>query len=266
MAYYAIRLFHLTLCLALILSAPAIAASAASGHFIVKRKAYAVADAIAWQGQNGIEVLFGEKKLDAPQLLSDYALDVNDQFNLDGASMRITIYKIDGSSYALNFRSPDGSDGDPLCDKGDHLKISRLDKTSVAGRFICEDYDVTFDLPLITQPPGSQLGKGGGEPGKVLFARAAALAANDFDAFLETCSPREAKKALQSQAAGKEELASRFRFLSHVTPADVKILAGTQVDDRAWLNFANLDQSVMGTTFLVRQDGRWLIDGTTMRQ
>lgn len=161
MHHSAIRSVAYTLCLALILSAPAFAASAASGHFTVKDKAYTVADAIAWQGDQRIEVLLGEKKLDAPQLLSDNALDVNDQFNLDGASMRITIFKIDGSSYALNFRSPGGSGGDLRCDQGDHLKISRLDETSIAGHFTCEDYDVSFDLTLIKQPPGTALGKGG---------------------------------------------------------------------------------------------------------
>lgn len=108
---------------------------------------------------------------------------------------------------------------------------------------------------MITHRPGTPLGKGGGEPGKVLLARAAALAANGFDAFLATSGPAEAKKALALQAAGKEELTSRFRFLSHVTPADVQVLAGTQVDDRAWLNFPNPDQSVKGTTYwCVRTD------------
>jgi hypothetical protein len=256
----------LTFCLALLLATPALASSTASGNFTVRDKTYTVADAVTWHGEHGIHILFSEKKLDAPQLLSDFALDVNDQFNLDHASLRITIYKTDGSSYALGFQNPDGSGGNSLCDNGKHLKIERLDDTSIAGRFACEENDVSFDLPLNKQRPGSPLGEGGGEPGKVLLKRAAALAANDFDAFLAICSPREAEKAVASKAAGAEALASRFSFLSRITPADVQVLGGTQVEDRAWLDFTNPDRSVSGHMRLIRESGRWLVDEVNIRQ
>lgn len=256
----------LMLCAALGMSLTALAAPGASGSFHSSGKNYPVTSGIAWHGEHGIDVLLGEKALDAPELLSDYTLDGNDQFNLDGASMRLTIYTTDGSSYSLSLRNADSGGGDLRCAEGEHLKIARLDDTSIAGSFVCEEHNVTFDLPLHKDRPGTKLGEGGGEPGKVLFARAAALKANDFDAFLATCSPAEAQKANAAKAAGKDELASHFRFLGQITPPDVQVLGGTQVEDRAWLDFANPDRSVVGTMKLLSQDGRWLIDGGTLRQ
>lgn len=251
----------LTFCATMLFSATAFAAPGASGSFQPRGKSYAVKDALAWHGKHGIQVLLSDKKLDAPQLLSDFTLDVNDQFNLDGASMMLTIYKTDGSRYSLSLRDTEGSGNGPRCDEGEHLKITRLDETSIAGSFVCEEHNVTFDLPVLKERPGTKLGEGGGEPGKVLLARAAAVKASDFDAFLATCSPSEAAKINAAKAGGKDELAASFRFHTSFTPADVQVLGGTQVEDRAWVDFANPDRSVVGTMKMVRKDGRWLIDG-----
>ena len=256
----------LTFCAALVFSATVVAASGASGSFQPRGKSYAVKDALAWQGQRGIEVLVSDKKLDAPQLLSDFDLDVNDQFNLEGASMRLTIYTTDGSKYALSLRDADGSGKGMSCDEGEYLKIARLDETSIAGSFVCAEHNVKFDLPLLKERPGTKLGEGGGEPGKVLLARAAAVKASDFDAFLATCSPSEAAKANARKAEGKDGLAASFSFHSRITPPDVQVLGGTQVEDRAWVDFANPDRSVVGTMKMLRMDARWLIDGGNLRQ
>ena len=255
----------LTFCAALVFSATALATPGASGSFHPRGKSYPVKDAIAWHGKYGIYVLVSEKTLDAPQLLSDFTLDVNDQFNLDGASMMLTIYKTDGSSYSISLRDAE-SGGDLRCDKGEYLKITRLDETSIAGSFVCEEHNLTFDLPVLKERPGTNLGEGGGEPGKVLLARADAVKASDFDAFLATCSPSEAAKVNAAKAAGKEQLAASFRFHSRITPPDVQVLGGTQVEDRAWVDFANPDRSVVGTMKMLRMDARWLIDGGNLRQ
>lgn len=156
----------LMFCAALSLSATAHATPGASGSFHTGGKNYPVKDALAWQGKHGINVLVSEKKLDAPQLLSDFTLDVNDQFNLDGASMILTIYPQYGSSYSLSLRNADGGGGDLRCEKDEYLKIARLDETSIAGSFACEEHNVTFDLPLLKERPGTNLGEGGGaDPG-----------------------------------------------------------------------------------------------------
>lgn len=252
---------------ALALAGYALAAKPAEGTFHNDGKDYTVADAVAFHGEHGIEVLFSDKPLDVPQLLSDFTLDDNDQFNMEGAaSLRITVYTTDGSSYSLSLRSADGGGGDLRCADGDFLKITRLDDASVAGSFACEEHKVAFDLPLLKDRPGTKLGAGGGDPGKALKAYAAAIQANDFDAYLAHSSPTEAAKGKASAAAGKDELASRFEFLGRVTPPDVDIAGGTQVEDRAWLDFARPDRSVIGTMQMVRVDGRWLVDGATLRQ
>lgn len=247
------------------LAAVASAASPASGRFQPQGESHAVVDAVAWRGQYGIDILLADRPLDTPELLSDSTLDTQDQYTLEGASLRLTVYTTDGSRFSLSLVDAKGIGGDPECAEGRFLDISRLDEGSIAGRFACGQQDVVFDLPVLAERPGSRLAEGGGEPGMALLAFAAAIKAQDLDAFIRHASPAEAEKAEESRQEGPEELAAMFRFRSYTMPSDMKIVGGIQTGDRAWLDFASPDNSVAGQVRLLRIDGRWLVDGGKLR-
>jgi hypothetical protein len=111
---------------------------------------------------------------------------------------------------------------------------------AIAGGFEYDTIKIDFELPVWTNGAiprvGAPLAADGGEAGKVLQAYLAALAANDFDAFVALSPPtwRESMNASKAKGEGQLEIDA----VTSELPQAIKIVGGHGEAQRAWIDLS----------------------------
>lgn len=257
-----------TLLLALALPWPVAAKDAASGHFQAGEQEFTVADAIAWRDGEGLKLVFSDKPFDRAAFADDGELDDFDFLRHEGATLTLSVDPADGSLSGVSTQYEGMSRF--FTGAGERLTLSRREENSIAGEFSVGDAPgLSFDLAIISgklERPGEKLPADGGEPGKVLLARIAAIHAGDMDELIANTPPEQAEEMRQAVASGEaEQLLAMAKLF---TPTDIKILGGHQDGDMAWIDFTGMESgaNVTGVGKLLRTNGRWQVESVSTSQ
>ena len=265
----------------LAVAAPAPAADTASGSVKLDKADWTVADGIAYQDDEEIEVVFTDQKFDKGEMRRDGKVDTFDVMGHDGNTLAINVAP-DGPTMCLDVstRTAESQMSGSSCnsDFQPTIKITARSETRIAGvmDYTGGDGDkvkLSFDLPIeagggaagtATAPQGDPLPAGGGEPGKAVLAHFAALNAGDWAKLKAGSHP---DRRTQMEASEKEgSYKEMFEFLRSISPKDVKVTGGRLVDpDNAQVDYTGtLDGGALkGTADVVRFEGKWYFVGST---
>lgn len=262
------RHLPISMLLALALIRPPEAADAASGRFQAGEQEFVVADAIAWRDGEGLKLVFSDQPFDRATFAEDGELDDFDFLRHEGATLTLSIDPDDGSLSGVSTQH-DGMSRF-FTGTGEKLVLARHNESSVAGEFSIGDAPgLRFDLAISgdkLERPGKKLPADGGEPGKVLLARIAAIHDGDMDELIANTPPDQAEEMRQAIASGEAEQLMAMAKL--FTPTDIRILGGHQDGDTAWIDFTGTESGakVTGVGKLRRSGGRWQVESVSTSQ
>ncbi len=200
---------------------------------------WTVVDAIAVRDDSGVRIVVSDKPFDRAGIAADLRFDIGDtSAHEDTAQGRMLNLYIDAegklSSLGVGGSSSYSSDMDSA------LVWRTRTNEAIAGGFEYDTIKLDFDLPVWTNGAiprvGAALGADGGEAGKVLQAYLAALAANDFDAFVALSPPtwRESMNASKAKGEGQLEIDA----VTSELPQAIKIVGGHGEAQRAWIDLS----------------------------
>jgi hypothetical protein len=123
----------------------------ASGTFSYHDKKYTPAHAVAFHEGPFLNVVTSDKPFD-PALGKDGSYTDSDLMAHPSASFTITIHSERRELSGIRFRDDKGSGADFRCEGPGLLKLEKMDASSVAGTFKCEEHDVKFDARVLPAP------------------------------------------------------------------------------------------------------------------
>jgi hypothetical protein len=132
---------------------------------------------------------------------------------------------------------------------------------AVSGKEKNRTFDVTLDVPVMSDDHGAALGEGGGDPGKAYLAYHAALVKGDEAALKALLPPDRLQQWDKAQKGGNLP-----KFLNYLREEhglrSVKVSKGWAKADRAVLLIAGEGASgpVTGEATLLREKGTWRVD------
>ncbi len=257
----------LALLLALPLSFSVLATDGASGQFQIEGESRTVADAIAWLDEGDLKLVFSDYKFDRAAFAADGELDSFDFMSSEGATLTV---QVDDDGSVSGITMYDSGMTHFLTGVGEKLELSHRDEQRVAGTFALGDAPgLRFDLAIsdgTIERPGEKLPADGGEPGKILLARIAAIHDGDVEELIANTPPDQAEEMRAAVASGEaEQLLAMAKLF---TPKDIRIHGGSQDGDTAWIDFTGEERggAVKGVGTLKRQDGRWAVESINTSQ
>jgi hypothetical protein len=126
------------------------AKGSASGKFATSSdKTYAVAHAVAWVGRSYVSVVLSDKPFDVAAMGKDGVFDDSDLMAHAGVSLTLNLDPATRAYVGLRTRDQSGSGADFRCEDPSMLTLTKTDATHIAGKFKCEEHDVTFDAPIV---------------------------------------------------------------------------------------------------------------------
>ncbi len=261
----------------LAVSGPALAAETAStptakGSFKSKEVAFNVASAVAWNGSSllekkdpalivaisnarvtagGIADFLDRKRAFEKLIKDDETAVVYLEFTPQGRYRGLSYYF--GSGNGCGFCSGEVTSTVKLANG----KLSGTLKNAEKDR----PFEVSLDVPVLTDEHGTALGADGGEAGKAYLAYHAALVKHDANALKPTLSPGRLEVWERSQKKGNVD--GYVTFLSNDHPLKaVKVTKGFATADKASLVIEGESTAgkVTGEVLLVRKNGVWGVD------
>lgn len=251
---------RLALLLALPITVAALAQEGASGQFQVDGDNRTVADGIAWLDQGTLKLVFSDQAFDRNEMAADGELNAFD-FMGEGTTLTVEVGERDAVAGVSLYENGMTRYFSGL---GETLEIRHRDQQRIAGAFAVGDAPgLRFDLPISDgsmERPGERLPADGGEPGRVLLSRIAAIHAGDMDELIANTPPDQADEMRAAVADG--EGAQLLAMAQLFTPKDIKIQGGSQDGDSAWVDFTGNEGgiAVTGVGILKRSNGRWAVE------
>jgi len=281
----------------LVLAGPA-AADQVGGSCTSKGKDVPFSDGVVYREPN----TFDETKQDVVVVLANVALDkaaiaaapaedkddaVRDQVweADDGAKIELHIDE-EGKVWAMHYNAGGTSFSQSGTGVGE-LALATNDAARAAGKFELEgDGDeemkcsLSFDLSYgnvaaagqaaTTKAPPAPTGKplpaGGGDPGKAFLANLDAMKKGDVDAMLATASKEQADQIRAER--NNPEFGAMIEMMKAFAPKTIQITGGQDFGDRAELTLTGTDEAgdpMTGTAKLVKEDGAWKVEKTSMK-
>ncbi len=238
------------------------AKTAVEGEFVIHGTSHPAVDAIAWINDDELRLVFTDKTFDRAAFAEDGELDSFDFMRGEQITYTVTLDPDSGEVKAIATQS--GGMSGFMTGVGETIAFDHRDATRIAGRFTANGgVALSFDLPItgkVMERPGTALPADGGEPGKVLLARMAAVHAGDLDELIANSPPDQAQEMRQAVANGEaEQLLAMAKLF---TPTDITVTGGHQDGDTAWVDFTGKESGgkVTGVAKLLRVDGRWQVN------
>lgn len=255
---------------ALAMAAPA-ARGEVQGQVSLKGANFAVADAVAYRTEDGIEVALLPVAFDRTAAAKDQKIDSFDVMRMGKAYITLRIGN-DGSFNCIDY-SP-GQGGGSACNSDYATALALTTRTAerVAGTFRLkaggDAADVKFDLKVesAVSRSGTALPANGGEPGRAVLAHFSAIEKNDFEALKVTARPGQRGHMESAEKSG--EAKAMFKMMRDMSPQKVKVTGGTVDGDAAMVDFEGVSDGrrVSGVAECVRIGGKWYMKGSSTRQ
>lgn len=231
------------------------------GQFVIHGAAYPAVDAIAWVKDDELRLVFTDQTFDRAAFAEDGELDSFDFMR--GQPINYTVNLDPDSGEVNSIATLSGGMSGFLTGVGETIEFDHRDDQRIAGRFTANGgVALSFDLPItdtVMARPGAALPADGGEPGKVLLARMAAIHAGNMEELIANTPPDQAEEMREAVANGEaEQMLAMARLF---TPTDIVVTGGHQDGDTAWVDFTGKDSGskVTGVGKLMRTDGRWQV-------
>lgn len=260
-------LFALTGLIAAGLSPILSASAVVEGEFVIHGLDYPAVDAIAWHDDDELRLVFTDKTFDRAAFAEDGKLDSFDFMRGDQTTYTVTLDPASGKVRGISTLSA-GISGFRR-GVGEDIVLEHHDERRIAGRFSADGgVALTFDLTVTgsqIERPGTPLPADGGEPGKVLLARMAAIHAGDIDELIANTPPDQAEEMHAAVANGEAD--QLMAMAKMFTPTDIVVTGGRQDGDTAWVDFTGNESGgkVKGFGKLLRHDGRWQVESINTR-
>jgi hypothetical protein len=147
------RLSGLLLLLAI---ASAVAAEpAASGKFTFREVEYVAVDAVAWTTGGdypSVQIAVSNLPFDPAVIAADGVVNDADLMAHAGATLMISYMPEDLHVLGIRLRNETGHGADFRCEGSGLLTITSDSEASIAGRFACEEHQVSFTAPVLATP------------------------------------------------------------------------------------------------------------------
>jgi hypothetical protein len=143
------------------------------------------------------------------------------------------------------------------------LTLTTRSQERLVGRYDDGSVQVDFDVPVWRNGAlprvGAPLAADGGEAGAALRAYLAAIAANDFDAFVGLSPPKWRDSMQASKAKGEGQL--EIDAVKSELPQSPKIVGGHGEATRAWIDLAATrdGKPVKAVATVERDAGGWYV-------
>lgn len=192
---------------------------------------------------------------------------------MDGHASTVTLKVLgDGSLNCIDYQLEAGGGSSCGTAQSQALKVAKQTDDAIGGSFSYQDgadkIDARFDLPITREAKrsGAALPAGGGEPGRAVLARFAAMRTGDFEKLKAVNSPDQ-RKEMESTNIAESDRKAMLEFLKAAAASDVKILGGTIDGDTALVDYQGKrdGERVEGTAELERVGGKWYVESDTSR-
>jgi hypothetical protein len=134
----------------------------ASGTFHFRDKTHTVAHAVAWSAEpmtlsdgsvlRFVTAALSAKPFDRAAMARDGSYGDDDMRNHPAPVFTVVFNARDGAFDGVRMFDDTGHGADFRCEGPGLLTLSRNDKASVAGKFKCQEHDLTFDAPILETP------------------------------------------------------------------------------------------------------------------
>jgi len=253
----------------------------AEGSMRLEHADWRVADAMAWQDGEELEIVFSDKPFDRAAMTADGELDVFDFMRHGGNRFAINL-DADGPTMCVDMTTQAGdtvwSGSNCNSEFPPAIRITTRSADRVAGSMQWESGDarveLRFDLPVeaaaaapaagtAAAPTGEPLPADGGEPGKAMLAHFAAVHAGDWEKLKGISHPDRREMMQAAEEAG--EHAQLFELLRNFAPKDIRITGGSRDGDTAQVTYEATEQGapVKGIAEIVLFEGSWYFAGST---
>ena len=291
------KLIHRCVLAASCAALPAFALAAASGSCTYNDKKLALVDGVIYQHPDSFDkdkketvVALASLKLDAGKIAAakDAEDELREQVWKDDNAGQVRITLGDGGVTNIYAYLPPGSNISQGGTAFGDLKLTRNDAAGAAGHYSLKgkasddlSCDFTFDLAYAKPgaaaagsaagaAPAAQAGKpipaGGGELGKVLQANVAAMQKGDVDAMLATVSKAQAEQMNKDRK--DPQFPMMLKMMQAFAPKSVTVTGGQDFGDHAELTLTGVEQGgekSTGTAQMVKEDGKWKVQKTSMQ-
>lgn len=226
----------------LVCSVIAGAASAAAAPVKVSGQfgEWQLVDAIAVLDDGETSLVLSDRPFDRAGIAADLRFDIGDRAAQEEAGGMLLSIRIDAEGRMAGLGMGGSSSYSSAMDSA--LTLATRSPERLVGRYDDGSVQVDFDVPVWRNGAlprgGTPLAADAGEAGVALRAYLAAIAANDFDAFVGLSPPtwRESMKA--SKAKGEAQL--EIDAVKSELPQSPKIVGGHGEAQRAWIDLAAL--------------------------
>jgi len=227
-----------------------------------------VADAIAYQHDDGIAIAFLSSIVDQQVMRSDGKVDTSDLLRAGVDALSINVAE-DGPTTCIDLidATQDTPKSSKPCDAAfrDAITITAKSARRIAGEMHYrgengDSVDLVFDLPI--EPDLAKavpLPANGGEPGEAVLAYFAAMDEGDWAKIVSVMHPdrRAEMQALAADPAFKDV----FEVIRSVRPRGVKVASGRLLDaDTAQVEITGTDENgrpMQATAEVARAAGVW---------
>jgi hypothetical protein len=249
-----------SLLLCSILASAAIAAEApvkVSGQFAE----WKFVDGIAVVDDGETTLVVSDRPFDRAGIAADLRFDIGDRAAQEQAGGMLLSIRIDAEGKMAGLGI--GGSSSYTSEMDSALTLATRSPERLVGRYDDGSMQVDFDVPVWRNGAlprgGTPLAADGGEAGAALRAYLAAIAANDFDAFVGLSPPswRESMKA--SQAKGEAQL--EIDAVKSELPQSPRIVGGHGEAQRAWIDLAATrdGKPVKAVATVERDAGGWYV-------
>lgn len=150
------RMPSLTGLLVLFVTTSAVGAGpAASGKFSFREVDYVAVDAVAWRTEGDypvLQVAVSDKPFDPVAIEADGVVSDADLMTHAGASLVISYLPEDTHVLGIRLRNDSGSGADFRCEGAGLMSLSINDDAVIAGRFTCEEHQISFTARVLAAP------------------------------------------------------------------------------------------------------------------
>lgn len=218
-------------------------------------------DGIAVLDDGETTVIVSDRPFDRAGIAADLRYDIGDRAAHEEAGGMLLSIRIDAEGRMAGLGMGGSSSYTSEMDRA--LTLATHSPQRLVGRYDDGSVQVDFDVPVWRNGAlprgGTPLAADGGEAGAALRAYLAAIAANDFDAFVGLSPPtwRDSMKA--SKAKGEAQL--EIDAVKSELPQSPQIVGGHGEAQRAWIDLAAMrDGKPVKAVATVERDGEgWYV-------
>ncbi len=220
-----------------------------------------VVDGIAVLDDGETNLVVSDRAFDRAGIAADLRFDIGDRAAHEDAGGLMLGIRIDAEGGIVGLAM--GGSSSYTSDMDSALTLATHSPERLVGRYDDGTIQIDFDVPVWRNGAlprgGTPLAADGGEAGAALRSYLAAIAANDFDAFVALSPPAWRESMQASKAKGEAQL--EIDAVKSELPQSATVVGGHGESRRAWLDLAATREGkpVKAVATVERDAGGWYV-------